>query len=219
MKIADNQGGFIETDWIYDRNNLIISSKVCSKCLSQESNITGDNRFEFYIKMNGKYSNIKYKIEVKYNPDAADVLANRIDKIDIEEKNYYILKNILKKIIEIRVYWYDPSELKWEYTCIDRNDEIYWPGDFIVSLMNCLYNDLFTIMDFQMNTLRNTVSMALPMQWLIGELDDVFDLQTVNELLWDYSMIDTLNPNDSMELIESTKENIKSILLNKTKTL
>ena len=169
--------------------------------------------------MNGKYSNIKYKIEVKYSPDAADVLANRIDKIDIDEKNYYILKNILKKIIEIRVYWYDPSELKWEYTCIDRNDEIYWPGDFIVSLMNCLYNDLFTIMDFQMNTLRNTVSMALPMQWLIGELDDVFDLETVNELLWDYSMIDTLNPNDSMELIESTKKNISRILLSKTKTL
>mgnify|MGYP001368145494 CR=1 FL=1 len=193
------------------------------KNLDAEINVidkTGwDNRFEFYIKMNGKYSNIKYKIEVKYNPDAADVLANRIDKIDIEEKNYYILKNILKKIIEIRVYWYDPSELKWEYTCIDRNDEIYWPGDFIVSLMNCLYNDLFTIMDFQMNTLRNTVSMALPMQWLIGELDDVFDLETVNELLWDYSMIDTLNPNDSMELIESTKKNISRILLSKTKTL
>ena len=192
------------------------------KNLDAEINVidkTGwDNRFEFYIKMNGKYSNIKYRIEVKYNPDAADVLANRIDKIDIDEKNYYILKNILKKIIEIRVYWYDPSELKWEYTCIDRNDEIYWPGDFIVSLMNCLYNDLFTIMDFQMNTLRNTVSMALPMQWLIGELDDVFDLETVNELLWDYSMIDTLNPNDSMELIESTKENIR-ILLRKTKTL
>lgn len=193
------------------------------KNLEAEINVidkTGwDNRFEFYIKMNGKYSNIKYRIEVKYNPDAADVLANKIDKIDIDEKNYYILKNILKKIIEIRVYWYDPSELKWEYTCIDRNDEIYWPGDFIVSLMNCLYNDLFTIMDFQMNTLRNTVSMALPMQWLIGELDDVFDLQTVNELLWDYSMIDTLNPNDSMELIESTKKNISRILLSKTKTL
>ena len=193
------------------------------KNLEAEINVidkTGwDNRFEFYIKMNGKYSNIKYKIEVKYSPDAADVLANKIDKIDIDEKNYYILKNILKKIIEIRVYWYDPSELKWEYTCIDRNDEIYWPGDFIVSLMNCLYNDLFTIMDYQMNTLRNTVSMALPMQWLNGELDDVFDLQTVNELLWDYSMIDTLNPNDSMELIESTKKNISRILLSKTKTL
>lgn len=193
------------------------------KNLEAEINVidkTGwDNRFEFYIKMNGKYSNIKYRIEVKYNPDAADVLANRIDKIDIDEKNYYILKNILKKIIEIRVYWYDPSELKWEYTCIDRNDEIYWPGDFIVSLMNCLYNDLFTIMDYQMNTLRNTVSMALPMQWLIGELDDVFDLETVNELLWDYSMLDTLNPNDDTDgLIESTKENIR-ILLRKTKTL
>lgn len=193
------------------------------KNLEAEINVidkTGwDNRFEFYIKMNGKYSNIKYRIEVKYNPDAADLLANRIDKIDIDEKNYYILKNILKKIIEIRVYWYDPSELKWEYTCIDRNDEIYWPGDFIVSLMNCLYNDLFTIMDFQMNTLRNTVSMALPMQWLIGELDDVFDLETVNELLWDYSMLDTLNPNDDTDgLIESTKENIR-ILLRKTKTL
>lgn len=193
------------------------------KNLNAEINVidkTGwDNRCEFYIKINGKHSSIKYKIDIRYNPDAANVLANRIDEIEIEDKNYYILKNILKKIIEIRVHWYDPSELKWEYTCIDGKDEIYWPGDFVVSLMNCLHNDLFTIMDCQMNTLRNTVFKALPMQWLNGELDSKFDLETVNELLWEYDMIDTLNPNsDADGLIESTKENIR-ILLRKTKTL
>lgn len=171
-----------------------------------------DNRFEFYIKLNGKNSNIKYKIDIKYNPDAADVLANSIDKIEIEEKNYHILKNILKKIIEIRVYWYDLSELKWDYTCIDRTDEIYWPGDFIVSLMNCLHNDLFAVMDYQMNTLRNTVITALPMQWLNGELDSEFDLESVNELLLEYETIAMLNPDADMELKADTMQNIKKIL-------
>ena len=180
-----------------------------------------DNRFEFYIKLTGKNSNIKYKIDVKYNPDAADVLANSIDKIEIEEKNYLILQNILKKIITIRVYWYDPSELKWDYTCIDRTDEIYWPGDFIVSLMNCLHNDLFAVMDYQMNTLRNTVIEALPMQWLNGELDSEFDLESVNKLLLEYSTIDALNPDVDSELKASIMQNIKKILnkLEKSKTL
>ena len=78
--------------------------------------------------------------------------------------------------------------------------------------MNCLHNDLFAVMDYQMNTLRNTVITALPMQWLNGELDSEFDLESVNELLLEYETIAMLNPDVDMELKTETMQNIKKIL-------
>jgi len=123
------------------------------------------------IYMKGRKSNISYKIEINYYPRIANLCAKRIDEISINEENFRILnKFIISKMITFNVRWYDLRIMDWSSICIENESGIMsWPGDIIVSVMNALYNDIYSALDSKMNTLRSTLIEALPVYWFVNK--------------------------------------------------
>jgi len=123
------------------------------------------------IYMKGRKSNISYKIEINYHPRIANLCAKRIDEISINEENFRILnKFIISKMITFNVRWYDLRIMDWSSICIENESGIMsWPGDIIVSVMNALYNDIYSALDSKMNTLRSTLIEALPVYWFVNK--------------------------------------------------
>jgi|TARA_B100001559_G_C16209107_1_gene488008 hypothetical protein len=45
----------------------------------------------------------------------------------------------------------------------------FWPGDHIVSVMNCLSEDMTSVLDRDMATLRKAMTKALVVSWFQGD--------------------------------------------------
>ena len=154
--------------------NIIISNNEYHNTVEQQSDI--------YLK--GSKSNIPYKIEIKYFPRIANLCAKRIDEISINEENFRVLNNsIIKKMLTFRVYWYDLRNRRWDSICIENKSQIMsWPGDTIVSVMNALYNDIYSALDYGMDTLRNLMVDALPVYWFVNKQSNTVSFNNIGLL-------------------------------------
>ena len=144
------------------------AEEICAKITVIEKKYTNYDKFQ--ILLNGKYSGVLYKIEGEFNLKIADLLSNRINQLSINNDNFMTIKRIFSNIFKFNVYWYDIRVDDWTYICIDDENTTSWPGDTIVSLMNALYNDIFTSLDKKMYTLRGALIDSFPTYWFRSEL-------------------------------------------------
>ena len=123
------------------------------------------------IYINGRKSGIKYRLIISYRHLEADLLARRINEVDLTSKNLTHILSAFPRMIEFETHWYDYRNQSWQHICLEpasSENHPSWPGDKIVSLLNCLSEDMTSVLDRNMRTLRRTMIDALIINWFQG---------------------------------------------------
>jgi hypothetical protein len=87
-------------------------------------------------------------------------------------------------LIHFETHWYDHSEGRWQYICLDVKTSVnhpFWPGDHIVSVMNCLSEDMTSVLDKDMKTLRKAMTKALVVSWFQGDSSEIMEFNKVSQ--------------------------------------
>jgi hypothetical protein len=123
------------------------------------------------IYVNGRESGINYRITLSCVQRIGDMLCRRINEIELNNKNLKSISSTFQRLIYFETHWYDHREERWEYICLDpkfSENHPSWPGDHIVSVMNCLSEDMTSVLDKNMRTLRTAMTNALVISWFQG---------------------------------------------------
>jgi len=136
-----------------------------------ESDVNNYNSESFAICLQGS-SGTNYRILIHYRERIARILRRRIEEIQeniSSDSTLLVLMNAFKEMLTFDVHWYDYRSGNWNHICIERNlDAQCWPGDTIVSVIMLLANDLYSCLEFPMNTLRKSLIESYPVSWAKG---------------------------------------------------
>ena len=131
-----------------------------------------DSSRKCQIFVNGRESGINYRLTVSFESKIAQALSKRISDIELSDRNLKIILSTFKRLIHFDTHWYDHSEGRWQHICLEVKTSVnhpFWPGDHIVSVMNCLSEDMTSVLDRDMATLRKAMTKALVVSWFQGD--------------------------------------------------
>ena len=131
-----------------------------------------DSSRKCHIFVNGRESGINYRLTVSFESKIAQALSKRISDIELSDRNLKIILSTFKRLIHFDTHWYDHSEGRWQHICLEVKTSVnhpFWPGDHIVSVMNCLSEDMTSVLDRDMATLRKAMTKALVVSWFQGD--------------------------------------------------
>ena len=118
-----------------------------------------------HIFINGRESGINYRLTINFEPKIANLLSKRINEIELSDRN---LKSVLNHI------------------CLEIKPSVnypVWPGDHIVSVMNCLSEDMTSVLDRDMRTLRKEMTKALVVSWFQGNSSESMRYDRVSQFV------------------------------------
>ena len=119
----------------------------------------------FAIRVKG-LSGTQYRVSVYYLPRYAEVVAKRIEQIDLDDpEQIAVLMRPFGALLHFESHWHDARDGDWNHLCIhERRDRAStcWPGDALVSIIEALVNDLRSALEPEMNTLRHELLRAYP---------------------------------------------------------
>tara|TARA_B110000003_G_scaffold163390_1_gene163412 strand:- start:1611 stop:2375 length:765 start_codon:yes stop_codon:yes gene_type:complete len=130
-----------------------------------------DSSRKCHIYIDGRESGINYRLTVSFEPRIADLLSKRISEVELNDRNLKSILFTFRKLIHFDTHWYDHSAGRWQHICLEVKPSInhpFWPGDHIVSVMNCLSEDMVSVLDRDMATLRKAMTEALVSSWFQG---------------------------------------------------
>tara|TARA_B100001564_G_C20553702_1_gene630377 strand:- start:461 stop:1084 length:624 start_codon:yes stop_codon:yes gene_type:complete len=131
-----------------------------------------DSSRKCQIFVDGRESGINYRLTVSFESKIAQALSKRISDIELSDRNLKIILSTFKRLIHFDTHWYDHSEGRWQHICLEVKTSVnhpFWPGDHIVSVMNCLSEDMTSVLDRDMATLRKAMTKALVVSWFQGD--------------------------------------------------
>jgi len=130
-----------------------------------------DSSRKCQIFVNGRESGINYRLTVSFESKIAQTLSKRISEIELSDRNLKTILSTFQRLIHFDTHWYDHSEGRWQHICLEVKPSLnhpFWPGDHIVSVMNCLSEDMTSVLDRDMATLRKALTKALVVSWFQG---------------------------------------------------
>ncbi|MEE2758657.1 MAG: hypothetical protein VYA86_01620 [Candidatus Thermoplasmatota archaeon] len=154
----------------------------------------------FTVKMRGS-SGVLYRIQVKYKPKFAKLLATRYSEVElVEDDDFHLLMVPFRYILDCDIHWWDDRDSTWENICIhgDRSKPITcWPGDLLVTTMETLADDLrCAIVNEDLNTLRRELKRSYMLAWCTGKVPPVTTFEDVLNYLRHVSSIQNSKDRD-----------------------
>ena len=143
-----------------------------------------DSSRKCHIYVNGRESGINYRLTLSFESKIANLLSKRINEVELSDRNLKSILFTFQKLIHFETHWYDHSEGRWQHICLDVKASVnhpFWPGDHIVSVMNCLSEDMTSVLDRDMKTLRKAMTKALVVSWFQGDNSDIMDFNKVSQ--------------------------------------
>ena len=126
----------------------------------------------FAIRVKG-LSGTQYRVSVYYQPRYAEVVAKRIDEIDLNDPEQIgVLMRPFGGLLHFESHWHDARDGDWNHICVhERRDRPSncWPGDALVAMVEALANDLRSALEPEMNTLRHELLLAYPVSFCNGQ--------------------------------------------------
>ena len=119
----------------------------------------------FAIRVKGR-SGTQYRVSVYYHPLYAEVVAKRIDEIDLNDPEQIgVLMRPFGALLHFESHWHDARDGDWNHICVHERRNLpsnCWPGDALVAMVQALANDLRSALEPEMNTLRHELMRAYP---------------------------------------------------------
>ena len=143
-----------------------------------------DSSKKCQIFVNGRESGINYRLTLSFESKIANLLSKRINEIELNDRNLKSILFTFQKLMHFDTHWYDHSEGRWQHICLEVKPSInhpFWPGDHIVSVMNCLSEDMTSVLDRDMRTLRQIMIKALIVSWFQGNNSDNIEFNKASQ--------------------------------------
>jgi len=143
-----------------------------------------DSSKKCIIYINGRTSGINYKLSLSFEPTLADMLSRRINEVELDDRNLKTIVSTFQKLFHFETHWYDYGESRWQYICLEvkpSENHPFWPGDNIVSVMNCLSEDMTSVLDRNMRTLRTAMIKALVISWFQGNNSKIMEFSKISQ--------------------------------------
>ena len=137
-----------------------------------------------HIFINGRKSGINYRLTINFEPKIANLLSKRINEIELSDRNLKSVLFTFQKLINFETHWYDHADGRWNHICLEIKPSVnypVWPGDHIVSVMNCLSEDMTSVLDRDMRTLRKEMTKALVVSWFQGNSSESMRYDRVSQ--------------------------------------
>ena len=147
-----------------------------------EDNYGGARKCIIYV--NGRESGINYRLTLFCEHLIANLLSRRIKEVELNGKNLKTILFSFRKLIHFETHWYDYRVERWQHICLEpkpSENHPSWPGDHIVSVLNCLSEDMTSVLDRNMRTLRTTMIDALVISWFQGNISKKMDLNKISQ--------------------------------------
>jgi|TARA_B100001142_G_scaffold103815_1_gene105856 hypothetical protein len=143
-----------------------------------------DSSRKCHIFINGRESGINYRLTLSFESRIANLLSKRIQKVELSHRNLKSILFTFQKLIHFETHWYDHSEGRWQHICLDVKtsvNHLFWPGDHIVSVMNCLSEDMTSVLDRNMRTLRTAMIKGIIISWFQGNNSEGIDFNKISQ--------------------------------------
>ena len=143
-----------------------------------------DRNRKCMIYINGRESGINYRLTLTGDTAIGNLLSRRINEVELNNKNLKSISSTFQKLISFETHWYDYRDERWQHICLEPEySENYpsWPGDHIVSVMNCLSEDMTSVLDRNMRTLRTAMTNALVISWFQGNVSKKMTFDKISQ--------------------------------------